>query len=320
MRKSIIYWLALSSGFYPLHAVAAKITVDGKVTVGSSMGEISNDTEGYPYARTTKNLEILIKACPVSMGDEVRCVVTFEEKNGSITKIISARRPTSSDITNSPVIQQSNNSTVSRRPQWKDAFSRRSYQLGMTISKFRATPYPDQKEWPGSYPVCSDEKSRVSSLSSSISSEISSFHLQNMGAIKCIFVYTGSSGTSTAGLMLGDVSPISNNFLFIRPKDASEPVLFEIDVEYPTAYFSSVIDSLRSYYGNIDKVSSVDLTNGIGMQIKGQVSMFANSSSTIIVRQYADNIRRGSITYTLNDVVDEVIAANKRLNQRPGPP
>jgi len=31
---------------------------------------------------------------------------------------------------------------------WQDAYSRRNYQLGITISQFRVLPYPDQKEWP----------------------------------------------------------------------------------------------------------------------------------------------------------------------------
>src|ERR1700730_156610 len=40
---------------------------------------------------------------------------------------------------------------------WQDAYSRRNYQLGITISQFRTLPYPDQKEWPNAYVVCTDE-------------------------------------------------------------------------------------------------------------------------------------------------------------------
>ena len=48
----------------------------------------------YLYAGNTRNLDILHKACPVRMGEELPCEVRFKTDGGSVTEIISAATPT----------------------------------------------------------------------------------------------------------------------------------------------------------------------------------------------------------------------------------
>lgn len=322
MKKLAFFCSILVIFSYSRFAIAKSITIDGTIIVGSSIGTVSGKSEEYTYGRTTKNVGALNKACPTVMGSEVRCIVVFEETNGSITKIISARRPTSSDPTDPPITisQKSENPLPSRKLAWKDAFSRRSYQLGMRISEFKSTPYPDQKEWPKAYPVCSNEPAQLAKLSPLEAPDLSNFSFENIGAIKCLFFYPGSMGTTAAGLMLGDVSPFYNEFLFLKPADSSEPVLFLINAQFPVNRFTSVFEKLQSYYGDPTSKSTVDLTTGVGIQLKGQVISFVNSSSQIIVSQYSSDIRRGSIVYSLNEVFDQASEANKRKTQRSGPP
>ena len=71
-----------------------EITIDGLISLGSTAGMIYDRDHEYLYAGNTRNLDILHKACPVRMGEELPCEVRFKTDGGSVTEIISAATPT----------------------------------------------------------------------------------------------------------------------------------------------------------------------------------------------------------------------------------
>ena len=66
-----------------------------EVTMGSGMGVVSADNKGYTYAfGVTRGIRLLTEGCGVRMGAEgFPCIVKFRESKGSITEILSAKRP-----------------------------------------------------------------------------------------------------------------------------------------------------------------------------------------------------------------------------------
>lgn len=105
---------------------------------------------------------------------------------------------------------------------WQDAYSRRNYRLGITISQFRVLPYPDQKEWPNAYPVCTDE-ARGQAFPFLEQLYISS-DWKSAGVVQCTFFYNDKTMNrpEVAALMLGDLGSLTN-FFFISEDGHKEP-------------------------------------------------------------------------------------------------
>ncbi len=77
--------------------------------------------------------------------------------------------------------------TALESPQWPDAYARRDYKLGMSLTDFRNFPYPDQEKWPNSYPIAS-----------------------SLARITC-----ASSATSTQPIIVQFLNSVITEFLFI---------------------------------------------------------------------------------------------------------
>lgn len=78
----------------PASARADAITVNGTVSLGSSLGLINDgDRKSYAYGGTTRNLDLLMRGCPIKMGETVPCVVKFNANGENVTEIISAAPP-----------------------------------------------------------------------------------------------------------------------------------------------------------------------------------------------------------------------------------
>lgn len=86
--------VALAVLLAPASVRADEITIDGTVSLGSSLGLInSGDRKSYAYGGTTRNLALLMKGCPIKMGEIVPCVVKFNADGENVTEIISAAPP-----------------------------------------------------------------------------------------------------------------------------------------------------------------------------------------------------------------------------------
>lgn len=67
------------------------ITVEGNVSLGSSMGVIAADTRSFIYSSSTRGLSILRLGCPVKMGEVLKCRVQFLAVGDQVAEILSAR-------------------------------------------------------------------------------------------------------------------------------------------------------------------------------------------------------------------------------------
>ena len=172
---------------------------------------------------------------------------------------------------------------------WPDAFARRSYKLGMTLADFRATPYPDTKDWPTAYAVCSDEP-RAASYP--YQSDVSvSKDWREAGVIACTFFFESGPNKMvySAGLILGDI-PSQTKFYFIRATQDSEPRLFYITSGGPTAKYPDLLATFTQALGKPSSVKSDVVQNRLGATFKNDVATWSNTSSKVIVTRYGDTI------------------------------
>ncbi len=88
-KKLAVATTLLASAATP--AVSGTVSIDGEISMGSSLGLIYNSKAEYTYSGATRNLAILGKACPVHMGETTRCKVRFKETRGQVTEIIAAK-------------------------------------------------------------------------------------------------------------------------------------------------------------------------------------------------------------------------------------
>lgn len=103
MRKELLAIFLLPVLHSTAWTQSSVVTVDGYITMGSSMGLIVGGQREYPYAGNTRNLAVLMKGCPITMGQQVPCVVRFETDGRSAINIISAAPPApKGDAVNKP--------------------------------------------------------------------------------------------------------------------------------------------------------------------------------------------------------------------------
>ena len=158
---------------------------------------------------------------------------------------------------------------------WPDAYSRRDYQLGMTLSAFKTTPFPDQQEWPGAFPVCSDDP-RVES-----NYQLKDVQLTDAwskaGVLKCRFFYNSKySEYSGAGVVLGDINS-RTEFYFYPPEPGAEPVLFQITSLGPSSKFSEIVGLYGEVLGPPTKVSTKQVQNRLGAVFSNQIVEYHNA-------------------------------------------
>ncbi|WP_161963328.1 hypothetical protein [Xanthomonas campestris] len=181
---------------------------------------------------------------------------------------------------------------------WSDAYSRRSYKLGMTLSEFRSTPYPDTKDWPSAYSVCSDEP-RAASYPYQSDLSVSK-DWRDAGVVSCMFFFESGSAKMvySAGVILGDI-PSHTKFHFIRQKPEDEPRLFYITSSGPTANYDDLVATFTQALGKPSSVKSGDVQNRLGASFKNDITTWSNTSSKVVISRYGDTIRLLQVEHIL---------------------
>lgn len=199
---------------------------------------------------------------------------------------------------------------------WQDAYSRRNYQLGITISQFRTLPYPDQKEWPNAYVVCTDEaRSQTFPFHLYISSD-----LKGAGVVQCTFFY--NHGTSnvpeSAALMLGNLGSVTT-FYFISENGQQEPRLFLVKSVGPSDFYGDLLDTFAVAFGKPSAITHEQYQTKAGSIFPNEIATWENTLSSIELKRFGETTEVLQITCLLKPlavVLDKKIAEGQAMKAK----
>lgn len=182
---------------------------------------------------------------------------------------------------------------------WGDAFSRRNYKLGMTLRQFKQFPFPDQKQHPGAYPVCSDDE-RSTQLDYAAARLYSDAYTK-AGLILCKFFWranlsAGIPSVFEAGLGFGD-QQLDTSFYFIHD-DTSVPRLFWIETKGPSDYYPIAHDLMAKAFGQ-SSTKTERLQNKLGASFDNQIDTWRNAESEMELSRYSDNLNQFQLEHHL---------------------
>ncbi len=166
---------------------------------------------------------------------------------------------------------------------WPDSFSRRGFQLGISLQDFKSTPFPDQGQYPGAFSVCSNEaKSKEPSY---VRAELFVDAFQKAGMIKCVFFYfvrPGSRSPYDIGPALADDYP-TTEFYFITDDITSTPRLFWVHTEGPSAMVPALVPIFKKAYGEPSHAVETWQSQG-GAKFDNDVYVWSTPSSIISLK------------------------------------
>jgi hypothetical protein len=185
---------------------------------------------------------------------------------------------------------------------WQDAYSRRNYQLGITISQFRTLPYPDQKEWPNAYPVCTDDP-RSQTYPYLADLYISS-DWKSAGVVQCTFFYNDATMNRPlrAALMLGDLGSLTT-FYFISEDGREEPRLFLIKSGGPSDSYESMLSTFVVAFGKPSKITQEQYQTKAGSVFPNEIATWENASSTMQLGHFGETTEVLQITHLLKPLM-----------------
>lgn len=200
---------------------------------------------------------------------------------------------------------------------WEAAFSRRDFQLGTTLSQFRATLFPDQTEWPGAFPVCSSDR-RAEDDINFYEARLYDETLRRAGLIKCRYFYVAKSAPfktpTPAGLMLVDVGA-TTEFFFLKPEGARDYILFWITSGGPAERFAGIAETFISAYGppQADRIERWQTLTGTSFD--NRVIVWSNDASEIELRELGDTAHVFRLTHRLKALFAVLEQRIRRINQ-----
>ncbi len=173
---------------------------------------------------------------------------------------------------------------------WEVAFARRDFQLGTTLTQFRAMAFPDQEEWPNAYPVCSSDR-RADSDINYYEARLYDETLRQAGLVKCRYFYVSRSSPfmtpTPAGLLLVDVGS-TTEFFFLKPEGARDHILFWITSGGPTERFASIAETFIVAYGQPQDDRTEQWQTLTGTNFDNRVLVWQNDASEIELREFGD--------------------------------
>lgn len=189
--------------------------------------------------------------------------------------------------------------------KWPTAFKRRCFQLGITMSQFKAIRHPDHKEWPGAFPVFSYED-RVCSFDFDAAELYGTWG--DVGVIKAHYFHEetpiGMLAThiSAVGLMLGRVAS-DTNFYFYPDTDGGEPILFRIESNGPSDDFAYVAGLYLEAMGEPAAVHTESVQNRMGAMFTNEIVEYINDVSAVRISRFGENLDVFEVEYTLLPVM-----------------
>jgi hypothetical protein len=213
-------------------------------------------------------------------------------------------------VAQAPVSNVDHNDAAALKPSspWPVAYSRRNFQLGISISQFRAAPYPDQKEWPGAYSVCTGDP-RSLDPAFEVRLRISS-DWKGAGVTACKFFYDSDvlKSPEEAGLVLGDINS-RTTFFFISEDGRQEPRLFRIESGGPSGSYAELSNAFVSAYGVPSKASQEQYQTKGGSIFANKISTWENASSFIRLTQFGETTEVFEVVHSLKPL-DKVFEKN----------
>lgn len=203
---------------------------------------------------------------------------------------------------------------------WPDAYSRRDFRLGMTLSKFKATPFPDQKPQFPAYLVCSNEQRAQNFNYSSVMPNDPV--LQAAGVVGCGFfqdVQWQSGFTATtqeASIEIGvhqQTYIVATHFYFV-PDEGGTLRLFWIITQGPSSDFGRLAQIMQAAYGSPLFRSEV-WQNQAGGSFANEVYTWSNASSEIELRHFSDTIDRFMVQHRLKALWAKIGAVTNQQNE-----
>lgn len=194
------------------------------------------------------------------------------------------------------------NATESYTPDsWGKAYARRDFKLGMTLDKFRATPFPDKvvnmegKEVEAIH-VCSRDELATTSPNFY---RLKEAEASATGVTICQHYFRGSLGSpDDVHLGMGKTA-FPTQFYFIKPQGAPSAYLFKIEGRFDSGYYGDLRQGLASKLGK-PRISSAVVQNGFGALFRDETATWSNEVSTITMALYNADLTQSKITYTLN--------------------
>lgn len=172
---------------------------------------------------------------------------------------------------------------------WPDAYSRRDFQLGMTISAFKSVPYPDLKDQPGAYSVCSND-ARAAKMDY-VMVQVLDEQMRKAGIVICRFFRDQKITANFVMVMdagLGLVDQQLDTAFYFLPDEQGKLRLFWIVTRGPASLFDRFAAIMTKAYGApATKVEKWQ--NRIGNTFDNQVDLWSTTSSEIEFRQLGDS-------------------------------
>lgn len=171
--------------------------------------------------------------------------------------------------------------------QWKDAFSRRNYQLGMTLEEFKAQQFPDLQFDVEAFSVCSNELGEDSSTywHSAVHGE-----LKRTGVVKCHYYFHHPllQRLSSAQLVAADWG-LPTDFYFIQPEDSDSYFLYRIVSTSKAPIFSELSTAYVAGFGKPNAIAESVLSNRFGAKFKNVILKWENEVSYMNLEQYYED-------------------------------
>ena len=187
-------------------------------------------------------------------------------------------------------------------PGWEEAFARRDFRLGISLTEFKAMPNPDDPE---SFSVCSNEPQ--SEDREFFEAKIYSEAFIQAGMVKCIFFEVMDFGLPTktptpSGLLLGDL-PLLTEFYFISPDGDDKKYLFWISTRGPSEAFDSLLPAFEKAYGLPATDATEDWQSQSGSVFKNRVLIWRNAVSSIEFRRLGNRLTSFELDHQLTPLM-----------------
>jgi hypothetical protein len=208
--------------------------------------------------------------------------------------ILSPKSPAATPQASQAIVAENSPIVTDRAPRREvEPFSFRGITLGITISEFKAIPFPDAEKWPGTRVFCSngDVPARSFTMIDAVS------ELGKAGVISCAYFAPKSALCSDNRPVCSfpewtewapEFAGVGNylmSFRFTPPKPYEPSRLYSIITQPQVDKFERVSAALMARYGLATK------SEGVTTQV------WDNGVSTITIRKYVPRATQMSVVY-----------------------
>jgi hypothetical protein len=190
--------------------------------------------------------------------------------------------------------------SVAAAPPEARIFNLRGIPLGMTMARFRATPFPDRDAFPTVRTFCSDDPGAGSYESLRVDST-----LLQAGIVKCgYFLPEKSQGPAEAHLAAAQLDvfgeAVTPLFLFYRPEGSDDHALAQITFGLPNQNAAALIVLFHRAYGAPTSYDVSTMRTGYGLEFAKISYVWAGERSSIKVDTISFVLNQMSVVFIDN--------------------